>query len=62
MAKADEKEIERLQKLIEKHSPLLTRALTRIHDLEAQIQENQKNIDISKSYQNKKPHEHTPHL
>jgi hypothetical protein len=62
MAKADEKEIEKLQKLIEKHGDLLTRALTRIQDLEAQIQENQKSIEISKSYQNKKAHGNTPNI
>ncbi len=62
MAKADEQEIEKLQRIIEEHGALLTRALTRIEDLEAQIQENQKSIEISKSYQNKKTHGNTPHL
>jgi hypothetical protein len=62
MAKADEKEIEKLQKLIVEHGALLTRALIRIEDLEAQIQENQKSIEISKSYQNKKTHGNTPNL
>jgi hypothetical protein len=60
MAKADEQEIEKLQRIIEEHGALLTRALTRIEDLEAQIQENQNNIEISKSYQSKKAAGNTP--
>jgi hypothetical protein len=62
MAKADEQEIEKLQKVIQEHAALLTRALTRIEDLEAQIHENQRNIEISKSYRDKKMPGHTPHL
>jgi hypothetical protein len=62
MAKVDEQEIEKLQKLIEEHGALLTRALTRIEDLEAQIQENQKSIEISKSYRAKKLPGNAPHL
>jgi hypothetical protein len=62
MAKADEQEIEKLRRVIEEHGALLTRALTRIEDLETQIQESQKSIEISKSYQSKKTHGHTPHV